>query len=129
MKLWLDDCRPAPEGWTRAYNMAEAQDLCEKNVIAEMSLDHDLGAMPICKTCEISQGLARVDDPLRCDDGVDCRCDCHKKLQPTGYDFVKWMAETGKWPTTKPVVHSQNPVGRANMLGTINRYWFNPQLN
>jgi hypothetical protein len=33
---------------------------------------------------------------------------------PTGYDFVKWMGETGNWPKYKPNVHSQNPVGAAN---------------
>jgi hypothetical protein len=128
MKLWLDDARAAPPGWTRANNMAEAMKFAEENVIEEMSLDHDLGPMPVCPTCELSQ--AYDDSPDACDNGAgDCRCGCHRELQPTGYDFVKWMCETGKWPVTKPRVHSQNPVGRANMQALIDRYWFNPQLN
>ena len=41
----------------------------------------------------------------------------------TGYDFVKWMGETDNWPAHKPVVHSQNPVGAANMKAYIERYF------
>lgn len=119
MKLWLDDCRPAPEGWARAVNMAEAQKLLLENVVEEMSLDHDLGAMPACYQCQYSEDA--------CDMGADtCRCVCHRHLQPTGYDFVKWMAAEGKWSRQKPRVHSANPVGRMNMEAVIERYWFDP---
>jgi hypothetical protein len=128
MRLWLDDCRPAPEGWVHAPNVAVAKDLAEKNEIEEMSLDHDLGPAPACPTCVVAKEL-RPDDSYYCDDGVECRCSCHRELQPTGYDFVKWMAETGRWPTIKPRVHSMNPVGRANMQAVIDRYWFNPRIN
>jgi hypothetical protein len=38
MNLWLDDVRPAPEGWERAYSVNEAIALLEL-----ASLDHDLG--------------------------------------------------------------------------------------
>lgn len=100
--------------------MAEAQQLSLEHDIEEMSLDHDLGPMPICQDCDMSQ---------ICDTGLECRCPCHRILQPTGYDFVKWMAETDRWPTRKPVIHSQNPVGRANMQAVIDRYWFNPRLH
>jgi len=47
-----------------------------------------------------------------------CDCACHD----TGYDLVKWMAENEVWPKNKPTVHSDNPVGRKNMLGVIDRY-------
>ena len=40
----------------------------------------------------------------------------------TGYDLVKWMAETNTWPDGQIWVHSANPVGAKNMVGTINRY-------
>jgi len=36
------------------------------------------------------------------------------------------MAETETWPEHKPTVHSANPVGRENMLATIERYWTPP---
>jgi hypothetical protein len=124
MKLWLDDCRPAPEGWVRATTTKQAKDLAEKNIIEEMSLDHDLGTAEMCEECS-----RRFDSETEYEDPGECRCACHRELAPTGYDFVKWMLETGKWPTTKPVVHSANPVGAGNMRAVINRYWFNPQLN
>jgi hypothetical protein len=41
----------------------------------------------------------------------------------TGYDLVKWMAETGCWPKRKPICHSSNPVGRANIVAMIERYF------
>jgi hypothetical protein len=45
MKLWIDDLRPAPGGWTWAKTSAEALEvlLGEGVDISEMSLDHDLG--------------------------------------------------------------------------------------
>jgi hypothetical protein len=45
MKLWLDDVRPAPEGWTLATNAAFAIRLLNENwaTITDISLDHDLG--------------------------------------------------------------------------------------
>jgi hypothetical protein len=115
----------APEGWVRVTNMAEAKYLAERNDIEEMSLDHDLGPMPPCEVCLLDGGP----EGEGCDDGDECRCACHRELQPTGYDFVKWMAETGRWPSTKPRVHSANPVGRASMEATIDRYYFNPKVN
>jgi hypothetical protein len=101
--------------------MADAIKLSLENDIEEMSLDHDLGPMPICESCEL--GWRAPCDP------VDCHCACHRQLQPTGYDFVKWMCETDRWPTKKPLVHSMNPVGAGNMRATIDRYWFNPRLH
>jgi hypothetical protein len=43
MKLFLDDERPTPEGWQRAYWPAEAIRLLETGVVTDLSLDHDLG--------------------------------------------------------------------------------------
>lgn len=45
MKIWLDDMRPAPEGW---WWVKEAETLLEflqqgHLLVKEMSLDHDLG--------------------------------------------------------------------------------------
>lgn len=42
-KLWLDDVRPAPEGWVWAKTAAEAISHLVFGNIAEVSLDHDLG--------------------------------------------------------------------------------------
>lgn len=43
MKLYLDDERPTPEGWVRAYTAREAIKLLKTNDVSEISLDHDLG--------------------------------------------------------------------------------------
>lgn len=42
MKLWVDDIRPAPEGWVRAKTVTEAIRLIHTNPIEEVSLDHDI---------------------------------------------------------------------------------------
>lgn len=41
--VWLDDERPAPEGWVACRWPAEVIDLLEQGAVAQMSLDHDLG--------------------------------------------------------------------------------------
>lgn len=43
MRIWLDDERPAPEGWTLCRWPAEVIDLLERGGVVELSLDHDLG--------------------------------------------------------------------------------------
>lgn len=43
MRLWVDDERPAPEGWTHALNAGEALLLLSTGEVEELSLDNDLG--------------------------------------------------------------------------------------
>lgn len=44
MKLWLDDIRPAPAGFTHVHSWAELRQILEGTVIVEqISFDHDLG--------------------------------------------------------------------------------------
>ena len=43
VRLWLDDIRPAPDGWAWARTVEEAVSLLERGEVAEASLDHDLG--------------------------------------------------------------------------------------
>lgn len=96
MKLWLDDVRPAPEGWVWARCVAEARDAVlfsgaafKSSVIwEEASLDHDLG-----------------------------------EFMETGVAFVYWMVDNDLWPRIKPRVHSMNPYGRCVMEQVIDRWW------
>ena len=44
MKLYLDDERAAPSGWTQAYTAPEAIVLLSQGGWQEVSLAHDLGA-------------------------------------------------------------------------------------
>ena len=50
IRVWLDDVRDAPEGWTRAYTAQEAIALLEAGGVVEISLDHDLGDETTCGT-------------------------------------------------------------------------------
>lgn len=43
MKVWLDDSRPAPEGWVHAKWPDEAIAWLQTGSVSEISLDHDLG--------------------------------------------------------------------------------------
>ncbi len=43
MKLWVDDERPAPDGWTWVRTGQEAIDALELGLCTYLALDHDLG--------------------------------------------------------------------------------------
>ncbi|RZI61947.1 MAG: hypothetical protein EOP37_05280 [Rubrivivax sp.] len=43
MRVFLDDERAAPDGWTRAYWPYEVIELLKAGGVEELSLDHDLG--------------------------------------------------------------------------------------
>ena len=43
MKVYLDDERLTPDGWTRVYLPDEAIALLKTGAVTEISLDHDLG--------------------------------------------------------------------------------------
>lgn len=88
--LWLDDLRPAPEGWTLVRSVNEAILLLATGTVLRASLDHDLGEFAV--------------------DGGD------------GFRLVDWMAEHDVWPPGGVLIHSANPVGRARMQATIDRY-------
>lgn len=109
IRLFLDDVRlPPADGrgpWTVVRTLAEACAVLSGSDVEEASLDHDLGQ---CAACA---------------DGERDTC----SHAATGYDLVKWMAETGHWPRTKPVVHSANPVGAAAMRQMIDRHWAPPK--
>lgn len=105
MKVWLDDLRPAPEGWVHAYNARQAMDLLKTRQVEEMSMDHDLGHCVACEGCEGYK--------------ASCGCECHW----SGYSVAVFMAANSLWPKVKPTVHSANPAGARNMIATIDRYF------
>lgn len=43
MKVFLDDERDTPEGWTRTYTVEETLSLLETKQVTELSVDNDLG--------------------------------------------------------------------------------------
>lgn len=105
MKLWLDDRRPCPDGWTLARTAREAIELLKRHHFEAASLDHDLGH---CESCTECSGYKSA-----------CGCECHW----SGMTVVIFMITTGLWPETKPGVHSANPVGSSNIVASIERYW------
>ena len=110
MKLWHDDIRPSPPGWTWARTNAEAKRLLETGEVTECSLDHDLG-------------LHDVDVPSPEVD-VETYLDAITRAgaaEETGLDLVHWMVETGNVPV-KVTIHSWNPIGARNMAARLNHF-------
>ena len=94
VRIWVDDERPAPDGYRRARSVNEAVEQIERaesagDEVELLDLDHDLGS-------------------FACDGG-----DAIKLLD--------YLVERG---TLYPVrIHTQNPVGRQNMERTLRRFW------
>ena len=103
MKLWIDDCRPAPPGyvWAKSVNEAKRKISAETMIYANHWMDH------ISDTDIIS--IIDIDH-----DAGDYASD--------GGDYIKlldWFEETGQ---NYPIhIHSQNPVGVENMRKIIER--------
>ena len=99
MKLWIDDVRPAPDGyvWIRSVNKA-----------------HEF--------IEIYENIYRREqDPFMKIELIDIDHDAGDFVVDGG-DYVKlldWLEETGR---NYPIcIHSMNPVGIANMRAIIQR--------
>ena len=98
MKLWIDDVRPAPEGYVWCKSVAEAKTAIIESeqfsvwydtsfYITIIDIDHDAGDFY--------------------HDGGDYIC------------LLDWLEETGR---NYPIrIHSTNPVGVANMRAIIER--------
>lgn len=92
MKLWIDDVRPAPDGyvWGLTVNFAKAYISAREYIgkpVELIDIDHDAG-----------------------------------KYASDGGDYIRlldWLEETGR---SYPIrIHSLNPVGRQNMLAICER--------
>lgn len=108
VNLWLDDVRPAPQGYTWAKTAKEARDLLATGAVVEASLDHDLGG-EITTITASGIAVAGMIESLTPDEN--------------GTALVRWMVETGHWPAKKPRVHSMNPVGARAMREMIDGHY------
>lgn len=108
IRLYLDDERPCPPGWTVARSASAALELLTDPgyEVTEMSFDHDLGA---CAKC--IRTVAEAAAHLTC------------RHVPTGYDLAKAMAEGGLLPARRPRVHSMNPIGRGNLEALFDLFY------
>lgn len=120
MKLWIDDVRPAPEGYIWCKSVNETKELIE-DLEKEQQYFYDMAfnflhsgeglayhnVMQMCKRREIE--LLDIDH-----DGGDYNID--------GGDYIRlldWLEATGR---NYPIrIHSMNPVGVANMRRIIER--------
>lgn len=112
--LWLDDIRPAPDGYVWCKTVDEAKGVMLSQNVLHASLDHDLGACEKClKGRSAEQWLA--------DHNMHSMPNCAHF--GTGYEFVCWMEEHQIWPVESCMVHSANPVGRERMKKVIDAYY------
>ena len=99
MKLWIDDVRPAPEGYVWCKSVNEA-----KSLIQYAESTHHSKYAP-CHGCHL----------------IDTDHDAGDYAKDGG-DYIRlldWLEETGR---NYPIrIHSQNPVGVANIRRIIQR--------
>lgn len=94
MKIWVDDVRPVPAGYVGTKSVNETIALIEKVEADGANIE-----------------LLDLDHDLG-----DYASD--------GGDAIKILDYLAERETFYPVqIHTANPVGRANMERTINRYW------
>lgn len=96
MKIYLDDERTPPAGWTLVRWPAEAIELLSSNDVTHLSLDHDLGEVDL---------ILKVGRPGNAF---------------TGMEVLDWLEEQifhGAWTKPLPVItiHSANPVAQQRM--------------
>ena len=112
MKIWVDDVRPAPEGyeWIASVNEAKATIIAQEkivNAIQQLFVSVQNGALSLIEEYGIE--LIDIDH-----DAGDYAWD--------GGDYIKlldWLEETGR---NYPIrLHSMNPVGIENMRKIIER--------
>lgn len=109
MKLWLDDIRPAPIGWTLATHAASALQHLLTGQVIEASLDHDLGW---CDTCS---ELAKLEGGIILNPVIVNQC----PHVPQGSELAKWMVEQDAWPKERITIHSWNPDGARRMANIL----------
>ena len=108
MKLWIDDVRPAPEGYKWCKSVNEA-----KNAIADANAN-------FVRSCK--NGLPNEDLLI---DFISLDHDAGQYASDGGdyirlLDWIEWLYH-GQGTHIKFHIHSMNPVGVANMRAIIQR--------
>ena len=94
MKIWLDDVRIPPSGYVLAHSVNEAI----RYILSAESEGEEIEVID----CDHDLGDYAMD-------GGD------------GIKLIDWLVERQTFYQIK--LHTANPVGRDNMLRTIERYW------
>ncbi|SFS32569.1 hypothetical protein SAMN02910357_00142 [Succinivibrio dextrinosolvens] len=94
VRIWLDDERAAPDGYVHCHSVNEA-----------------INQIEFYEQKRVTIELLDLDHDLGdyAKDGGDA------------IKLIDWLCERNTF--YKIVLHTANPVGRANMMRTINRYW------
>lgn len=106
MKLWHDDVRPPPPGWTWARTNDAAKELLRSGRVVECSLDHDLGLHDL--------GIEETDDWDKIIEITYAVANADEISESTGLDLVEWMIEETLVPA-KVTIHSWNSDGAMRM--------------
>jgi hypothetical protein len=101
MKLYVDDLRRCPEGWTLARNNTEAIRLLSTGYVEEISIDHDI-CVPF--SGELSDSVKR-----RLQIGQET-------FQPVAF-YLSVMPESIRPQVIK--FHTANPLGAEKMMGIL----------
>ena len=104
MKLWVDDVRPAPEGYVHIKSVDEAKECI---VFAEKQYANRKNVFYDC-----SNFIIEVID-------IDHDAGDYSRFGGDYINLLDWLEETGR---NYPIhIHSMNPVGVANMRAIIKR--------
>ena len=120
MKLWIDDVRPAPEGYIWCKSVNNAKGVIERtearvSEIMEVATNR-LNALDLCAYQSILKIANRREIELI---DVDHDLGDYAKDGGDGVKLLDWLEETGR---NYPIrIHSANPVGVQNMRRIIER--------
>lgn len=112
IKIWMDDVRPAPAGYTRVYDVdgAISEIIRCKKEIDLLWKRYIMGYMEQ-ELFEKYLAVFNIEE-------VSCDNDLGEGL-PEGYKLLDWLEATGY---NIPIhIHSANPVARAKMQAIIER--------
>ena len=111
MKLWIDDIRPAPDGYVWCKSVEEAKETIV-SANARFADAFRKGLEP-----DHSLHIELIDLDHDAGDYVSDGGDYIKLL-----DWLEWLYD-GKGTYTKFHIHSMNPVGVQNMRNAVEKYW------
>lgn len=112
MNLWVDDIRPAPEGWTLAKTVTEAIRVLATQKVSEVSLDHD-----------ISHSIFF--------NGIHRPYPCGETFEPVAHYLhllaCAWenheLYQDAKQPPESVNIHTANPVAAKKMSEILSRHY------
>ena len=123
MKLWIDDVRPAPEGyvWCKSVYDAIGCIWTFEKAMFTLKWEYDTADMPIFSKYVMNRpALLEKMDEYRIElIDIDHDLGDYAANGGDGVKLLDWLEETGR---NYPIrIHSQNPVGVQNMRRIIQR--------